>query len=162
MGYTSTGDASEHMAWNSISQQVGYEKVLGKEIGIPQMPAYEGGVVTAIREMQLVDLHQAMAVMVEKLHAMLFFADPMVKFVPMQLDPNVEYIVRLDGRWHVAIWLPASVASINVAFPGMQSVAITTTVGWNVLTCPDGTKLYSATANRVPAYMRYANRGIAA
>ena len=159
MPFTSTGEASEHMAWNSFTQQTGYEKVLGKEINIPPMPSHEGQVVTA-RQYQMEDMHEMMVAMVQKLHAMLFFADPMVKFVPMQLDPQVEYVVRLDGRWHVSIWLGAA-GNILIAFPGMMAVTVAVTTGWNVLTCPDGTKLYSQ-GSRIPAYMRYANRGIAA
>jgi hypothetical protein len=160
MPFTSTGEAAEHQAWNPFLENVGYEKVLGKEIGIPPMPASEAELVT-IRQIQAEDHHAMQMAMVEKLHQMLFFADPMVKFVPIQLDPQVEYIVRLDGRWHVAIWL-ATNANISVVFPGMIAVTLAPTPGWNVLTCPDGTKIYSGTANRLPAYIRYANRGIAA
>jgi hypothetical protein len=158
MPYTSTGEASEHMAWNSINQQVGYEKVLGKEIGIPPMPLQEAEVVS-LRAMHAEDMHQVQVAIVQKLHAMLFFADPMVKWVPVTLDPQVETVIRLDGRWHVALWLQAA-GNINVVFPGMAAVNIPVTVGWNVLTCPDGTKLFAA--SRTPGYIRYANRGIAA
>ena len=87
-------------------------------------------------------------------------ADYRLPLLWLQLDPNVEYVVRLDGRWHVSIWLGAA-GNILVAFPGMMAVTVAVTTGWNVLTCPDGTKLYSQ-GSRIPAYMRYANRGIAA
>lgn len=158
MPYTSTGEAAEHHPWNPFLENVGYEKVLGKEIGIPPMPAYEAEIVTQ-RQITAEDHHQIQMAMVEKLHAMLYFADPMVKYVPIQLDPQVEYVVRLDGRWHFSLWL-ASAGNISVVFPGMIPVTIAAVVGWNVLPCPDGTKIYSGSA-RVPAYLRYANRGIA-
>jgi hypothetical protein len=160
MPYTSTGEASENMAWNPFSQSTGRDKVAGKEINIPPMPEGLPQLAT-IRDMEIADLHAAMHHMIQQLQKMAFYADPNVKFVPIQLDPQVEYIIRLDGRWHTAIWIPVA-GNIIVTMPGMSGAQIPTVAGWNVLTVPEGTKLYAVGPGRLPAYMRYANRGVAA
>jgi hypothetical protein len=158
MPVTSTGEASEHMAWNPFSQATGIDKVTGKEVGIWPMP--EGETLVPLRQMVLEDLHASLHHMITRLEKLAYYADPNEKYVPLQLDPQVEYVVRHDGRWHFAIWLQTA-GTINVVFPGMQATAITAAVGWNVLPCPEGTKIFAG-SGRMPCFVRYANRGIAA
>lgn len=86
-------------------------------------------------------------------------ADPNIKYEQLTLDPNVENILRYEGRYRYALFTTDTAGTkINIQlWSGFQFQIATTAPGWVSLDLPAGSKLFSGDANRHVVIARMSN-----
>jgi hypothetical protein len=144
-------------AQNPFSEALGKLKVKGKLPGsYGQFPIPETEQPLPPSVLTKAELHETISHVLNEIGKMLWYSDPKVDFIPLTLDPQVENIVRLEGRWHSGIFIQGTFP-ISIQVPGLGQVTVNLAPGWNALNVPEGTRLYSGDANRHPAWLGIAN-----